>query len=126
MLLALNHIGRKAKWHTRRARIAVIGGVLLSIGGGFLVAAIWMILAAEFSPLMANIVLAGLFIGAGLIVVSRYNAEAEPRIPSASETLRADAAAGRHMPAGQDFPALMEAFLFGLATYSRVRNRERR
>jgi len=126
MLFPLHHIGVKAKWHTRRAGLAVIGGGLLAIGGAFLLAAVWLLLATEFSALLANIVLAVLFMGAGLIVISRRNSEPEPKIPSLSQRLRADAAAGRQVPIGQEFPALMEAFLFGVATYSRVRNTKRR
>lgn len=126
MLIPLHHIGLKAKWHTRRACIAVIGGLLLGMGGSFLLAAIWTILATEFSSLIANVVFAALFIGAGLIVYSRRDAMPEPKIPSLSERLRADAAKGRQVPRTQEFPALMEAFLFGVATYSRVRNTRRR
>lgn len=125
MLLPLNQIGLKASWYSRRVRISVIGAFLMVIGGGFLVTALWMLIAEQFSPLIAHVVMAALFIGAGLVVYAQRNSQPEPKIPTLSEHLRAEAAAGRYEPSGKEFPALMEAFLFGVSTYSRVRNQKR-
>ena len=121
----LDQIDLKAKWYSRRMRISVIGALLVVVGGGFLTVALWMTIAEQFSALIAHLVMAAVFIGAGLVVLSRRNAQPEPKIPTISDYLRADAAAGRYESSGKEFPALMEAFLFGVSTYSRVRNRRR-
>ncbi len=126
MLVPYDHLRLKAHWYARRMRLAVIGGLLLAIGGGFLVAAGWKVLAEQFAPLVATLSCAAVFLGAGLIFLSRVNAQPEPRIPSLDERLRADAARGRYTAPDGQFPALMEAFLFGVATYTRVRNQRRR
>ncbi len=126
MILAVQQLRRKAEWAARRTVAAVIGGLLLATGAGFLTAAIWMLLAAEFSPLIANAACAALFLGAGLITLVVAKSRPEPQLPSLSQTLRAQAGAKgapRHRPG--EFPALMEAFLFGVATYSQMRNKRR-
>lgn len=115
----------KARWAARRTVTAVIGGLLLATGAGFLTAAAWMVLAAEFSPLIANLACGALFLGAGLVALVLGKSQPEPRLPTINEALRAQAAEGRAKARQTEFPALMEAFLFGVATYSQMRNRQR-
>lgn len=122
---SVHHISRKARWFSRRIMMVATGVVLLSIGGGFLVAAIWMALAAEFSPLIATFACAAIFLGVGIIILAISKSEPEPVMPSTSEQLRAQAAHEPPRPPQGEFPALMEAFLFGISTYSRIRNQRK-
>ncbi|TVP70334.1 MAG: hypothetical protein EA339_13210 [Rhodobacteraceae bacterium] len=116
----------KAKWVVRKSVAALIGSLLLATGAGFLTAAAWMVLASEFSPLIANLACGALFLGAGLIALVVGNSQPEPRLPSFNEALRAQVGSKSAKPPRQaEFPALMEAFLFGVATYSQMRNRRK-
>lgn len=125
MLPAVDHISRKAKWFSRRLVITATGVVLVSVGAGFFVAAAWMLLAAEFSPLIATLACSAFFLGVGVLVLVVSRSEPEPVMPSLNEQLRAQAAKGEMRPPPGEFPALMEAFLFGIATYTRVKNGRR-
>lgn len=124
MLAALQNIKAKAEWQMSRVILALAGLVLLSIGGGFLVAAIWMILAAEFSALIATLLCAALFVGAGLIVLTIRSLRTEP--PALSNVARKSAPSARADRRAGDYPALIEAIVFGVSVYQRLRNERRR
>lgn len=124
-MVALREIRARAEWQIRRAVLGVIAGLLLCVGAGFLVAAIWMVIAAEFSPLIATLACAALFLGSGLVLLlmrSRpYVPTPPPRAQPQDAKTRASAASAHAGGALKEYPALMEAFLFGLSTYERVR-----
>ena len=123
-MVALREIRARAEWQIRRAVLGVIAGLLLCVGAGFLVAAIWMVIAAEFSPLIATLACAALFFGSGLVLLlmrsRRYVPTSPPQAQPQDAKTRASAASA-HAGALKEYPALMEAFLFGLSTYERVR-----
>lgn len=121
MLYASQDIKARLAWYKRRALLGVAGLVLLKIGAAFLVAAVWMIIAAEFSPVIATLVCAALFFGAGLVVLALRGARPKPDAPTLKERARTTG----HERRPTEYPALIEALLFGISTYQRVR-RERR
>lgn len=125
MFAAVEHIRRKAKWFSRKVLITATGVVLLSVGAGFLTAAVWMLLAAEFSPIIATIACSAFFLGVGILLLVVSRGEPEPVMPSMDEQLRAQAAHGQTRPPPGEFPALMEAVLFGISTYVRIRDQRR-
>ena len=125
MLALVGQIRRKAEWHARRTVLLSVGGVLLAIGGGFIVAAAWIGLAPILGTLGTALVLGGVFLGAGLVVIAMRNARPEPKVAGLDERLRQTAGAdGPYRPAG-DFPPVLEALLFGVTVYLQSRNRER-
>lgn len=124
MLVPYQQIRLKVQWQMRQIVIAALGGVLLAVGGGFLVSAGWMVLAEEFSPLIANLSCGGIFFGLGLIVLA-FRGRDEPQIPTIDQRLRARAARGESYQPKGEFPALMEAFLFGVSVYTQVKNRKK-
>lgn len=99
--------------------------LLLLTGAAFLVAAIWKLLADQFSPLAASGICAALFTGAGLVILLVGNSQPEPRMPPLRQRARQEAERVRPDPPSGEYPALMEAFLFGVATYERVRKQRR-
>ena len=105
--------------------MVTVGVLLLLTGGAFLVAAIWTLLADQFSPLAASSICAALFIGSGLVVLAVCNTLSEPRIPPLRQRVQEEADRVRPDPPSGEYPALMEAFLFGIATYERVRKQRR-
>lgn len=124
MLFPYQHIRLKVQWQVRQIAIAALGVALLALGGGFLVAAVWMVLAREFSPLIANLACGATLFGLGLIVLA-FRGRGEPQIPSIDQRLRAQAARGENYQPKGEFPALMEAFLFGVSVYTQVKNRKK-
>jgi hypothetical protein len=98
----------------RHAGLLVLAILMIAVAGGFITVAIWMLVAAAWSPLEAALVLAGLYLGLGLLCLvlarpARPHPKASPRAQSP--------AAGPAAP----FPPLTEAFLFGLETAMRLR-----
>ncbi|MDD7971360.1 phage holin family protein [Roseinatronobacter alkalisoli] len=126
MLRTVYHLQRKARWHSGNVALAVCAGAMLAIGLGFLVAAGWMLLAQQFSALIANYVIALIFLGLAAVLLLIRRIRPAPQVPSLDAQLRAEAAAGRSSPPQGEFPALIEAFLFGINTYVQLKNRPRR
>lgn len=79
MQLALTDIGR-------RAAMKAGAGVVMLIGAGFLIAALWTFLAdtLDWGPLWASLVIALIFIVIGLVLLSRSNKVEHP-VPSTDE-----------------------------------------
>jgi len=124
MPVPYQHIRLKVQWQIRQVVLAAIGGAFLVTGGGFFVASGWMILAREFSPLIANLACGAALCGLGLIALA-FRGRGEPHIPTIDQRLRARAARGENYQPKGDFPALMEAFLFGVSVYTQVKNRKK-
>jgi hypothetical protein len=117
MLFPVQQAKARLDWHKRRLLLGVAGLVMLKIGAAFLVAAIWLVLAAEFSPVIATLVCAALFFGAGLVVLALRGARPKPEAPSLEERAQADGRLHRTLA----HPALLEALLFGVSVYREVR-----
>lgn len=124
-VFSLQQFKARLEWYKRRVVFGLVGLILLKIGAGFLLAAIWMIIAAEFSPLIATLVCAALFFGAGLIVLAVRGARPKPELPSLETRTRPSARAARKERKSTEYPALLEALLFGLSTYQQVRKERR-
>jgi hypothetical protein len=125
MLIPVTEIRQKVAWHGRRVVLAAVAGVLLAIGGGFLLAALWSAVRVEFGPIIASLALAGLFILAALVVLLMRRSRPEPRIPSFEEQVERARAQGKSYPDPDRVPALLDAFLFGMNLYLRLRERRR-
>ncbi len=125
MLIPVREIKQKAQWHGRRAVLAAMAGVLLAVGGAFLLAALWSAIRVEFGPIVASLALAGVFIIAALVVLYLRRSRPEPRIPSFEEQVERARAQGKPYPDPDRLPALLDAFLFGMNLYLRLRDRRR-
>ena len=102
----------RARKGARRAGLLLTSGLLLAVGMGFVSAAIWMVTAAAWSPLVAALLLGAIYIGAGGIVL--YLAlPSQESAASRSEAQPTDEVA--------PYPPLAEAFVFGLDTALRLR-----
>ena len=120
MFPSREELGRFASGTARRVGVLVWGAACLAVGGMFLLAALWMTVAAQFGPIAASLTLAALLFGVGLLLLAR--APAMPPLPSPAERLRQsgiDRAPFR--PSGQ-LPPLAEAFLFGIAVALQIRS----
>ncbi|TVP99986.1 MAG: hypothetical protein EA338_06035 [Roseinatronobacter sp.] len=124
MLVPYHQIRLRLQWQMRQIVIAALGGALLAVGGGFLVSAGWLILAEEFSPLIASFACGAILCGLGLIVLA-FRGRGAPVIPTLDQQLRAQSARGEGYRPKGDFPALMEAFLFGVSIYAQIKNRKK-
>lgn len=112
----------QARQQIRRVIIAAAGALMLAIGVGFLVAALWKVMAAEFSPVVASIVIAVVFLGSGLVAMAVARQAPDP----APLHRRAQADTADPDDLARDYPALTEAFLFGLRIYRQVRTEQDR
>jgi len=125
MLIPIREIKQKLQWHGRRGVLAAVAGVLLAIGGAFLLAAIWSAIRIEFGPVVASVALSLVFILAALIVLYLRRKKPEPRIPSFEEQVERERAQGKPYPDPDRIPALLDAFLFGMNLYLKLRDRRR-
>lgn len=110
----------------RRAVLAIIGGVLLTIGVAFLTAALWILLERQWSNLVAASGVAGLYLLLGLVVLMMSRARRRPvamppaaaaaAMPPPGRVPPASPFGGPIPPTASVLPALVEAFLFGLNT----------
>ena len=94
---------------TARKAGLLSGGLLcVIVGAGFLTTAAWIYLASAFDPLMAAVVIGGIYTGVGLVTIGAS-------LSSGSTTARhtTTQAAPVKSPV-EDAPPLMQAFLFGL------------
>lgn len=104
----------RARKGARRAAVMGVAVVLLLTGAGFLTSAIWIAAAAEWSPLVASLLLAMVCLVAGAMVFLQTMPSRSIRTPPPVA----------EPPAPTDkspYPALAEAFLFGLNTAMRLR-----
>ena len=125
MLTLVSQIRDKARWHARQTVMLSVGGVLMAIGGGFIVTAAWIGLAPLLGVLGTALVLGAVFVGAGLIVLALRSARPEPEVDGIDARLRQMSGGSDPYRPGGDFPPVMEAFLFGVAVYLKNRDRKR-
>ena len=124
MMQLVSQFRRTAEWHARRTAMLSVGVVLLAIGGGFVVAAVWIGLAPLLGALGTSLVIGAVFLGGGLVVLGLRSSGPAPRVRGGDAGMRMSGAQGTFRP-GRDFPPLMEAFLFGVAIYLQTRKRRR-
>jgi hypothetical protein len=117
---SLRRLERYAKSRIRRFGVLVLGGALLAVGVGFLLAALWMVLAAQFSPMAATFIYAALFLGAGLMSLYLVPRQDDLEAPAAQKEQRNKAKARGNSEEGQ---SLIDAFLLGADLYARLRER---
>ncbi|HEY9038278.1 MAG TPA: phage holin family protein [Roseovarius sp.] len=102
----------------RRALLGIVGGVLVAVGLGFLTSAAWIMLEDVYSAAAAAVILAGVYIGFGLIALG-----------VASSSAKRDAAARTPLndpatpPQPGALPPLAEAFIIGLNAALAARGR---
>lgn len=63
-------IEQKVRGAARKAGCITAGTLLASVGAAFLTAAAWIYLSAEFSSLMAAVVIGCIYLGVGAIVMA--------------------------------------------------------
>lgn len=107
-------IKARARKGARRAAVMGVAVVLLLTGAGFLTSAIWIAAAAEWSPLVASLLLAMFCLVAGAMIFLQA-------MPSRSLRKPPPVADPPPPTSKSPYPALADAFLFGLDTAIRLR-----
>lgn len=77
----LNALRFAAKSFARRAKWSAIAGVLMLVGIGFLMAALWIVLSERFGPVPTALVVGSFFVFLGLLALafSRYPPRVVPK-----------------------------------------------
>lgn len=122
----LHQIRAKAHWHTRHGLMALAGAAMLVVGAVFVLAAIWLVLADRFSPLVANLLCGAVFLGSGLLVLALRRQDPEPRAPRLEDFFQSRTARSETGAEETELPALIEAFLVGASVYNRMRDKPRK
>jgi hypothetical protein len=122
MLPSVAELGFFARITARRGALLAAGGVMIAVGAGFVLAAIWVLIAQAYGPVAASLGVAGLLTGIGLVLIAL--APRQPVLATPAQYLRVRAAtAGAFRPTGQ-LPPVAEAFLFGISIALQLRNRK--
>ncbi len=131
MLQIVSQMRRRLDWEKRRTVMALIGTLLVMTGVGFAAAAAWAALVPLVGAPGASLILAAVFGGLGLVVISLSGADTPPPIDSPLAQLkRGSASSGRTTAQNgetgtkTELPPLMEAFLFGMTVY--LQNQKRK
>lgn len=125
MLRIVSQLRARLRWETRRTVTGVVGALLLMTGVGFAAAAAWAALAPIVGAPGASLILAAIFTGLGLLVISLCGAQDKPPIDSPLAQLkRRPAPKGGDAGPKQDMPPIVEAFLFGMTVY--LQNQKRK
>lgn len=109
----------------RRAVIAALGGILLAVGLAFLTTALWILLAREWTTLVAATVIAAIYLVVGLVCLMMARGRRRRVPPPAPIAAAAAAPPPGSVPPGAPYgspfaprasvvPPLVEAFFFGL------------
>lgn len=98
-------IRQKAKKSAQRAALVSLGALMLFVGVGFLTLAAWFFLSVSFSPLESAMILAGAYVGGGLIVLAVGTRSGDP----AKEDF-----APEQPPKQSEAPPLVQAFVYGM------------
>lgn len=104
----------------RRALVSAVGGVFVAIGMGFLTSAAWIMLEDAYSAAAAALILAGIYIGIGLIALGVASSSAKRDAVAAPRTALNDPATP---PQPGAMSPLAEAFIIGLNAAIAVRGR---
>jgi len=121
MAQAMQQMMHMARLQARNLVLGLVGAMLVAVGAGFLVTALWSLLAEQFDTIIASLVIGGLFLGFGLIVFALRGGR-RPDHPAAVTDAQRAAAAGRPFGSRGAYPVLMEAFLLGVTTYLQIRS----
>ena len=115
----------------RRSALGAAGVFLVVLGAGFLLAAIWIILAEWLDALLASALMGAVLAGVGLILLglaARSEPVPEPLPDDRSRDAAEDAMlrrllreAGLEVPPKGQKPPIVDAFLFGLVMALRLR-----
>jgi vacuolar-type H+-ATPase subunit I/STV1 len=104
----------------KRALMCVIGAIFLAVGTVFLTSAGWIVMAEAYSPLFAALVLAGIFLGIGLVILGIASGSKERhRFDPETAPLRDPTAP----PTPGSMSPLAEAFIIGLNAAHAARGR---
>ncbi len=104
----------------RRALIGVVGGIFVAVGVGFLTSAAWIMLEDVYSSLAAALILAGVYIGIGLIAFGVVSSSAKREVSAAPRSPLNNPTTSPHPGA---MPPLAEAFIIGLNAAVAARGR---
>ncbi|MBB5723980.1 hypothetical protein FHS72_003628 [Loktanella ponticola] len=101
----------------KRAGLISAGTVCCTVGVGFLTASGWLALAPTVGPATAAFIIAGVYIGVGLILIAlgANDPATQHRPPAAAEQPKTATQA----------PPLMQAFMFGMETGVKADKRRR-
>ena len=116
--VALQQMIQTARREARNLVLGLVGALLVAIGAGFLVSALWTVLAEHYDAKIASLVIGGLFLGFGLIAMALRGSKGRMAAPASKQG--ATASAPPFGPGGA-YPALMDAFLLGVTTYLQIR-----
>ena len=117
----------------RKSALMLVGSVLLGVGIAFLTVAAWIAIASMSSSLTAALIIAFVYVGAGLILFA-VSLNSQSRAAERAAEARSEAAARRDAMSqpltggGQPsaLPPLVDAFIFGLTAAMRARSDTRR
>ncbi|MFN7002246.1 MAG: phage holin family protein [Roseinatronobacter sp.] len=123
-----SQIQRRVQWSARRSGRFAIGAALLIVGFGFLTAAGWAYLAAEFSPVLASLACGGLYLVLAVVFFMMASSEHRPEVPTIEDALKEEfrdrrRAAPDQASAQGERPPLLEAFLTGFEAYIRLQKK---
>ncbi|WP_113912467.1 phage holin family protein [Roseovarius dicentrarchi] len=104
----------------RRALIIVVGGIFIAIGVGFLTSAAWITLEDVYSSIAASLIIAGVYLGIGLIALGVASSSGKQDAEPAPRTPLNDPATP---PQPGALPPLAEAFIIGLNAAYAARGR---
>lgn len=125
MLHIFSQLRQRLRWETRRTVTVGVGALLIITGVGFAAAAAWSALAPIVGATGASLILAAIFTGLGLVVISLCCAQDKPPIDSPlAQTKTRPVPKGINAGSSQEMPPLMEAFLFGMTVY--LQNQKRK
>jgi len=124
----VRQLRKRADWQARRIGLFAFGIALLGVSLGFLTAAVWAYLATEFSPVLASLLCSVVFLVAavGLFVIAA--SDRRPEVPPIREAFKTEFARSERAEPGRarapgERPPLLDAFLTGFETYTRLRRK---
>ncbi|MFD1911380.1 phage holin family protein [Halodurantibacterium flavum] len=109
--------------------LSVMGALMALVGLGFLISALWIYLARLEGSLFASLAVGVIFVLlAGILFLLGKLAGRPPRVratPRGNAYYDPRVGADPYAPPRGEYPPLLEAFIFGLNTASRMRRRRR-
>lgn len=125
MLPRPSDLQRYARNESRRLAVLAAGWLFVATGTGFLLAAVWMLVAEQFGPVAASFALTGLTAGLGILIVLMAPRQQDMIKPPTERRRRPAERQNLFRPDG-DMPPLVQALLFGISIALDVRARQRR
>lgn len=97
----------------------VVGALFLAVGLGFLTSAAWITLVEAYSPLFAALILAGIFLGLGLVILGVASGKNEDEPAQSRHLQKPD-----EPPEPGSMSPLAEAFIIGLNAAHAMRGKK--